>query len=78
MGQVCARYYRRKGGEGGGGESDEARRTGRSLCGIGLFDLNFLQLFLQPSRIDDGHGARWWGVGKRGCSVLCALGKGRG
>lgn len=38
-------------------------RTSRSLCGIGLFDLDFLQLLLQSSRIDDGHGAKWWVVG---------------
>ena len=39
-------------------KANRARRTSRSLGGIGLFDLNFLQLFLQPSRIDDRHGLR--------------------
>jgi len=51
-------------------KANRARRTSRSLGGIGLFDLNFLQLFLQPSRIDDRHGLRsvWgvWGCGVRG------------
>ena len=50
-------------------KSEWARRTSRSLGGIGLFDLNFLQLLLQPSRIDDRHGLRSvvgcgvWGAG---------------
>ena len=56
---------------GGGGKCDGTRRTSRSLCGIGLFDLDFLQLLLQPSRVDDGHGARWWGGGEvRGAQLL--------
>ena len=58
-------------GRGEGGKYDGKRRTSRSLCGIGLFDLDFLQLFLQPSRVDDGHGARWWGGGEvRGAQLL--------
>ena len=45
-------------------KANGARRTSRSLDGIGLFDLNFLQFFLQPSRIDDRHGLRSvWGAG---------------
>jgi len=50
-------------------KANGARRTSRSLGGIGLFDLNFLQLLLQPSRIDDRHGLRSvvgcgvWGAG---------------
>lgn len=55
---------RKEGGERKGGNGDGARRTSRSLCGIGLFDLDFLQLLLQPSRVDDGHGARWWRRGE--------------
>ena len=40
-------------------KANRARRTSRSLGGIGLFCMNFLQLLLQPSRVDDGHRGAW-------------------
>jgi hypothetical protein len=36
-------------------KANRPRRTCRSLSGICLFDLDFLQLLLQPSRVDDRH-----------------------
>lgn len=53
---------------------ERARRTCRSLSGICLFDLDFLQLLLQPSRVDDRHlGLRGDAGAGAGVSVGCVV-----
>jgi len=52
-------------------KANRTRRTCRSLSGICLFDLDFLQLLLQPSRVDDRHlGLRGGAGADAGCGVV--------
>jgi hypothetical protein len=68
---TCPWGGRRLKGDGQKGDNRAEVRTSRSLRGIGLFDLDFLQLLLQPSGIYDRHGRfvmvgwGWWGFGGR-------------